>query len=294
MDSGYSWPYVKLYLFILTFPLSMNFIHKLLISCTITGAALTGCNDIAPEDRFIDLPVIEGDRVVLLEDYTGQKCPNCPDGARIIEQLEAQYGNRLIAVSIHAGEFAVPVDYNRYLGLMQSFGNEMAKERGVKTYPSGAIDGKSPFERDQWAAQVREAMAVPSTCDISIENIAYNAENARLTGEIALLPGSTCSGLLGVWLIEDGIVARQYNVNGDNTWTLDYIHNHVMRAYFGENPFGNPVSLSRDETVEVSFNFPIDESWDISNLSVVAFVKNAETGSYMQSAISYFNREITK
>lgn len=265
----------------------MNKILKLILLCTLIGGALWGCNDISPDDRFIEMPPVEGDRVVLLEDYTGQKCPNCPDGARIIEQLQEQYGQRFIAVSIHAGNFAVPVDYNRYLGLMQPFGNLMAEERGVTTYPSGAIDGKSPFERDQWAAQVRDAMAIPSTCDIAFENLRYDADNNRVEGTVSLLPGKACQGLIGLWLVEDEIEARQYNVNGDNTWTMDYIHRHVMRAYYGDNPFGNPVSLNRDEPTETSFSFLRDETWNASNLSVVAFVRDAETGGYMQAGMAH-------
>lgn len=266
----------------------MNTLLKLILPCAFAGALLSGCNDIAPDDRFINVPPVEGDRVVILEDYTGQKCPNCPDGARIIEQLKEQYGDRFIPISIHAGDFAVSVSYNRYLGLMQPFGNDMVRTRQVETYPTGVIDGGSPMDRSEWAAQVREAMAIPSTCDITIENIEFSDEDRILSGEVHLLPGTSCSGLLGIWLIEDGIVARQYNVNGDNTWTMDYVHDHVMRAYFGQDPFGNAVALSRDQTNVTSFNFPVDETWNPVNLSVVAFVKDSATGAYMQSAIKKY------
>lgn len=278
----------------------MNKFIKYILPCAFAGVLFAGCNDIAPEDRFIELPPVEGDRVVLLEDYTGQKCPNCPDGARIIEQLKEQYGDRIIPVSIHAGDFAVPVDYNRYLGLMQPFGNDMARSREVATYPSGVIDGGNRCERGAWAAGVRDALSVPSTCDITFSGLEVdNIDNKQvLSGTISmtLLPRTMqrCAVLVGVWLLEDGIVARQYNVNGDNTWTMDYVHNHVMRAYYGANPFGNPLvgndgeamDLLYDVPVETQFSFIIDESWKAENLSVVAFVKDAESGVYMQSSIS--------
>lgn len=267
----------------------MNNFLKYILPCALAGAFFTGCNDLSPDDRFIELPPVEGDRVVLLEDYTGQKCPNCPDGARIVEQLHEQYGNRFISVSIHAGDFAVPVNYNRYLGLMQPFGNDMARAREVDTYPSGVIDGGAKCDRSEWAAKVRDAMSVPSTCDITFSNLQYLPEIEMVSGVVKLLPGVTCDGAVGIWLIEDNVIARQYNVNGDHEWVMDYSHNHVLRAYWGENYFGNTVSLTRESGTDISFSFPVDETWKPENLSVVIFVKNMETGAYMQSAIRHIS-----
>lgn len=266
----------------------MNKILKYLLPCAFLGAIFTGCNDIAPDDRFIDVPPVEGDRVVILEDYTGQSCPNCPEGARIIEQLKQQYGDRLIPVSIHAGNFAFPADQKMPVGLMQPFGNDMAKDRNVETYPAAAVDGKSPLERGDWAAAVRDAMAVPSTCDITfspLEVVELPDGSATINGSVTLLSGKTCSALLGVWLVEDGIVAWQFNVNDDHRWTTNYIHNHVLRSYFGANYFGNPISLEREESKSARFSFQLDDSWNPENLSVIAFVKDGETGRYMQSGI---------
>lgn len=265
----------------------MDIFPKLILSCAIGGALLAGCNDIDSDNRFIPLPPVEGDRVVLLEDYTGQRCPNCPEGTRIVEQLTEQYGDRFIAVSIHAGDFGVPVGYKRYTGLMQPFGNDMASTRGIETYPSGVIAGGGHSDRTLWAAEVRNAMTIPSTCHINVANLRYIPEINTVSGVAQLLPGVTCNGGVGIWLIEDDVVAPQYNVNGDHEWDMEYHHHHLLRAYWGENYFGNPLPLSREATSEVAFNFCVDESWNPENLSVVIFVKNMETGAYMQSAIRH-------
>ncbi len=44
----------------------------------VAAAALTSCDNVAEDDRFIKLPPIEADRAVLIEDFTGQNCLNCP------------------------------------------------------------------------------------------------------------------------------------------------------------------------------------------------------------------------
>jgi len=40
-------------------------------------------------------------RHVLVEEFTGVQCVNCPQGSQLIENLINTHGERLIAVSIH-------------------------------------------------------------------------------------------------------------------------------------------------------------------------------------------------
>jgi len=60
------------------------------------------------ERRDIQPVVPGGDRIVLLEEFTGKGCTNCPKGSREIENLLAIYDSNLVVVSIHAGFFANP------------------------------------------------------------------------------------------------------------------------------------------------------------------------------------------
>ena len=46
---------------------------------------------------------------VLIEDYTGHTCPNCPDAARQLEAIQDFYGDQVIGMAIHIGKaFAMP------------------------------------------------------------------------------------------------------------------------------------------------------------------------------------------
>ena len=73
------------------------------------------CSHIADDEQLIYVaPNIPDDpnpnsptstlRTVLLEDFTGQKCVNCPKGTKVIEQLQEAYGDYFIAVGIHGGQ----------------------------------------------------------------------------------------------------------------------------------------------------------------------------------------------
>ena len=72
------------------------------------AAMLSACDNVDSNDRLIYVPPAAVGRCVLIEDFTGQKCLNCPRAAEVIEQLQKQYGaDTVIAVAIHAGPLSV-------------------------------------------------------------------------------------------------------------------------------------------------------------------------------------------
>ena len=72
--------------------------------------ALGACNEIDEADRLLDYTPPAGDRNVLLEEFTGQMCPNCPEGAREAHRLQ-ENNPGMVIVSIHAGGFAAGTPY---------------------------------------------------------------------------------------------------------------------------------------------------------------------------------------
>ena len=128
--------------------------NRIFIALALASVSFTACDEVDEADRFKELEKIESKRTVLLEDFTGQLCTNCPDGHRLIASLQEQYGENIIAVGIHAGEFGIAEGSNpNLLGLMQPEGNEYAKKAGVQTYPAGVVDRcGSPMTYTGWAA----------------------------------------------------------------------------------------------------------------------------------------------
>ena len=56
-----------------------------------------------------DISNWENKKVVLLEDYTGVRCVNCPAAAEIANGLLAQYEHQLVVLGIHAGFLSMPI-----------------------------------------------------------------------------------------------------------------------------------------------------------------------------------------
>ncbi len=249
--------------------------YRILIPA-VAAMLAAGCDDIAPDDRYIPVEGVKVERNVLLEDFTGQNCPNCTSAHRSIEALEEQYGEHLIAVSIHAGGFGISVDNKRYTGLMQPEGDIYCDRYGIIDFPMGVVDGKSPaLSIDQWPTAVYDDISRSTPVTITLD-----AELDAQAGAVNIdcHAGSTeaINGNLVVWMVESSIVARQEDVNLGRI--PDYVHNNVFRACVNGID-GVTVTLGPGESFEAGYTIAVrntdTEKWNPANLAVVAFVKTA-------------------
>ena len=65
-----------------------------LLGCLMTGTAmLTACSQIDEGERLIYVEPTEAQRVVLVEDFTGQKCVNCPNATNVLHEILEAYGD---------------------------------------------------------------------------------------------------------------------------------------------------------------------------------------------------------
>ena len=66
-----------------------------IIYTALVAFGLIACDNIAEEDRLIYEPLPEVNRSVLIEDFTGQRCVNCPTAADEIQKLQKEYELRI-------------------------------------------------------------------------------------------------------------------------------------------------------------------------------------------------------
>lgn len=234
----------------------------------IAAAMFTACENIDVEDRFVEVEGITSQRVVLLEDYTGQACLNCPNAHAEAAALHENYHENLIVVAIHAGQqaFLAPV------GLKQPEGDEYAASAGVESYPAGMINRRGGLKNyQQWGGTVYEELKRESSLNLTV---AATASEASVAVEVEMEALADLSGKLQLWLVEDSIKAPQILPSG--TMQADYVHNHIFRDAIN-GTWGEDVTLALGETKCVSVQeFALDASWNADNLSVVAFIYNSD------------------
>lgn len=165
---------------------------------------LVGCDHIAEDERLIYEKPEPSQRVVLLEDFTGQRCVNCPTATDVIEQLQETYGEALVAVGIHGGPLAFAGNA-RVLGLKTETGDLYYNHWKLEYQPVGLINRREPVNYTEWATIVKEELAKPSPLHLlgsaDLEdgtiNIIIDAEGTD----------GTVTGKLQVWLLEDSILS---------------------------------------------------------------------------------------
>lgn len=244
--------------------------------CSIIPMALAfcACDDISSDDRFIDMDTVMPERAVLIEDFTGQNCSNCPDAHAVINLLKEQYGDAVIAVSIHAGNFGVDVNNtsfsDNYIGLMEPEGNEYNDRWNIDSWPAGVVNRHGgAMEHDKWAAAVRSDLSSKAVVDIDVE---AGVTEGKINISTTISPKADINGHLQLWITEDDIVAFQRN---GSKRIPDYRHNHVFRAAVN-GTWGEPVTLvdgvHKEMTHTIALRNSKTEVWNPSNLSVVAFI----------------------
>ena len=258
----------------------MNRILKYLTNFLVIALVLSSCKEIGPE-----INLINPDGKVLIEVFSGVRCVNCPEGMDKLESLLDIHGSNLVAVSIHAGFFAEPLNESQV-----DFRTDDAESLNdflgpVTFYPSGVVnrnifDGENNeiINSNKWAGYIIEELSRPSPIQLTLES--------TFDPDTRLLSVSTSSVFfedledpvnLSIFIKENNIIDPQMSPNGIIS---DYVHDHVFRTSL-TNFNGNPIA---DATISASpvkdsFVFTLPTEWKASDCSVIAFISRGGTES---------------
>lgn len=228
----------------------------------------SACSHIDEGDRLIYVKPANVSRRVLLEDFTGQRCVNCPKGTAIIEQLLEEYGDAVIAVGIHGGPLGFKGNA-KMTGLATDVGDEYYNHWQLEYQPVGLVDRHGAVNYTDWTKAVKDELAKVAPLDI-MARADLSGDDIHITVTLTGTDGNT-NGKLQVWLLEDGITALQ--MMPDGTTNRDYVHNHVLRTPVN-GTWGEDFSIKEGETKTVNHTQALDPSWNAAQLSIVAFVYN--------------------
>lgn len=246
------------------------------VATAAMAMAAASCSNIDEGDRLIYVKPAEVERAILIEDFTGQRCINCPTGTEIINGIVDTYGeDNVIAVGIHSGPLGFAGN-SKTVGLMTCTGNEYYTrwdKENKMGQPWVIFNRKtSPDSHyNNWAAMVGTIISEKANLSVKIAN-AYDAATRTLTTTVeADGVNGTVNGKLQVWIVEDGVKALQMMPDGKSN--KEYIHNHVFRAAVN-GTWGEDVTVKEDETTTKQYQYVLPEAWNADNIAVVAFVYN--------------------
>lgn len=260
-------------------------------------------------------------RKILLEDYTGHLCGNCPDAAaELYNVVKPLYGDTLIVLAVHAGPLnftgTCPAD-NSYPPSPNTLptdayskdyrtpsGNTWFTDFNVSNNPKGLVSriGTPPtvVAWQNWGTAIQSATGTPAKMKLQILNT-YNSSTGELNTCVKTTFLSDTSGAtynLSVVLAEDSIVDWQRHYSGTHptygTNLPNYVHQHVMRGTLN-TVYGEEIksgTIATGDTVVKSYKVnllslpaainPINPTLNVDNCHVIAFVFDANTKEILQ------------
>lgn len=225
-------------------------------------------------------PITSGQqRQVLIEEFTGERCVNCPAGSQAIEALLDIYGDRVVAVSIHAGFFAQPYPESD-ANLAGEVGANVLSLLGEPLgYPTAVVnrrhfDGEENRQIGQstWPGYIAQELEETPTIRIALSSTYNDATGSvDIEADLTMLTDIDFEDVrLTLYITENNVSDPQQTPDGVD---YEYKHKHVLRAAVTAVD-GNVLneSLSANAQISRSFSYTLDPSWQAEECSIVAFV----------------------
>lgn len=247
---------------------------------------------------------------VVLEEFTGTDCVNCPQGIVAVEKLTEYYGDLFIPLALHCytgDPFSTGVTgYASFLGLTAA-PSGIVQRNGTISYPmynNGTSFSLTAPESSTpcWLEYVNEEFSNAAVADISA-SASLNTTATQYTVPLSVKYALSASGLnLKVFavVLENGLTS--YQKNGFSSYTDEllgewcnngkyassvvspYVFNHVVRGYEGETFTGTPgllpteVKAGESYTAELKFNVPdaVSKPW---NTDIVVMLFDGNTNN---------------
>ena len=285
--------------------------YKLLFSVAIVLCYLiviSGCKEIGPEinlhgnansvadTTYIESPVATPEsKTVLVEEFTGVQCPNCPAGHALVASIEAQYPSRIAAAALHPSNalgYPYPFSAQNLIdanstSLYTYLGNPGAE-------PCAGIDrqlfsGQTSILtlRNYWSGFVAQEIAMTPQVNLELSDM-YNTSNRQVTvvAKIHYTQNIAQPNNITIALTEDSVVTAQLNGTVIDT---NYVHNGVLRALLtstnGDNVAYNAnVTLVSGRVIQLVYQDSVSTKWNPQHMSVIAFIHEHSTSQVVYQA----------
>ncbi|GIV26939.1 MAG: hypothetical protein KatS3mg027_0753 [Bacteroidia bacterium] len=230
---------------------------------------------------------------VLLEDYTGHTCGNCPKAATKAEELKAQYKDTLIVIAVHVGSFAeptpsYPADYRTTVGTDWDnfFGVSAAGLPKGMINRVGFPSTSHIYSYTQWASVVPTLIRTSPKVTLYLKT-QYDTVNRVLNVQhkIKFLQNFSNDVYLNTLIIEDSIVGKQkdYSVYPDDV--ENYMFRYMLRSSLNGS-WGNlvksaPINVNDSITKNIN-GYYLSPNFKDKQVYVVTFLYDNVTKEVIQ------------
>ena len=240
-------------------------------------------------------------RDILLMDFTGHQCSNCPDAAIIAEGIYEDYPEQVVVLGVHPDlqGLSTPVDGEPGEPFTTDFrtpiGTQLGEQFDIVFMPIGVISGLELGgsyyqDRGSWRSIVESLIDDPKIAEIDI-TLDYDSTSRDLDISTSTEVIEEWNGMytLSVVMVEDSVVDWQKNGTAGQAADPNYppgnipnyVHRHVLRG--AVNGVGGTGLVTTDQitspglTFDEDFPHSVSEEYDHNHMYVYAYVYNANT-----------------
>lgn len=213
-------------------------------------------------------------RRMLLEEFTTERCVNCPEVATMLSEFTQSYPNLASRMSIVCHHSGYSTDWltvsasSSYEWFYNNYGTTYAP---ALMYDRYSWTKTTPVEHrknsaEEYQSPVNSRLSVPSYANIQLSaTFSSNKRNIIVTANCER-SWDFCStpSRITLFLTEDNINARsQSGADGS------FVHQHVLRDV--NETWGTPLTWNNNKA-SYSHTFSLGWTWKTDNLKVIAFI----------------------
>lgn len=230
-------------------------------------------------------------RNVLIEEFTGASCVNCPLGHQTVASLISSNPDRIVAIAYHTfngGSVFKPVNKSG-IKSKYDFRDTAATDistivfGGVNSIPIAGIDripfsGSMQIPRTQWALQTNNRLKEPSPVNLYLTSLFNIGENKVIVKiKVVYVEEVLTKNILTIGVTESGILdAQEFPTYIDTAYTHNHIFRKCLTPFNGNSVLDSLSTKAAGRVYEYNFTFTPDLKWKLENCHIVAILSTNE------------------
>lgn len=273
----------------------------LLTACKEKGPIIDIGSSVKAEDStYAGAVAAAQPKKVLVEEFTGASCPNCPDAQALLANIEAQNPDRLAIMAIHVANFGqtIPVKGSKYDFRTQD-GTDVGATffTSINNLPSAGHDRvknakqERLMQKNDWAGAINDRLKITPPVNIDITSH-YDVASRNVSIEVKIAYTNPMLGqqFLSLAILEDDMIDKQDSVG---IVLNNYKFRHILRDYITPVPgvaFLQDMAQKEAGRVYIRrFTCKVNDAWVPENCHIIAFVhqNNGEDKEVLQAATAH-------
>ena len=225
----------------------------------------------------------DGKIVVLLEDYTGVRCDNCPEAAEVASQLLEHNEGHLVVLGVHP-KTNLQNPAGGYPDFRTNDGQQWCSTFNISTFPNGLVSRTGGvLGAAQWTSAVNDIVGGDAPIRLIVKTEYDNAtRELKVSIHSKFLQTVESNDVrLTVCMMEDNIIGKQKTESGV---VENYNHRHVFRGTadgltWGSKLGGNAARIEAGRNFVTNMKFKLSDEYNAEEFYIVAFISDFNTST---------------